>query len=851
MKKVILVDGNNLMFRSYFATAYSGNLMKNNKGEATNALYGFVNMINKIIAEENPTYMLVAFDIGKNFRHEKYKDYKAGRSETPKDLLEQMPKARILLDAMGIKHLEVEGFEADDIIGTLSKKVLQHPDFNATIISSDKDLLQLINKEVDVKLLKTKGFIRYNEETFMRDYGIKPIRMIDLKALMGDASDNVPGVKGIGEKTALKLLQEYDSIENLYENIDKVKGAVHDKLVNDKESAFFSKEICTIYLSVPLKDELEDMVYNGPSEKLEEIFADLEFYSLLKKMPVKEEKVIHTYKELEDVKEIDKKGDISYYIECDHENYHFATILGMGLYDGSNAFFVRKELIKSVLEYLRDNQKYTYDLKKNIILLKDFDTNTVFDNMVATYLLNYQIKEDLAVLMNKENISVPFYDEAIKDAEKLKFATSLKAKFIYDTKEDLIKKLKLEDMEELFNNIEMPLIKVLARMEINGIKCDKDILKTLREENYTKLDEIANKIYEFTGEKFNIASPKQLGVVLFEHLNLPYPHRKVADKSYHTDAATLEKLIGLNPVIEYIINYRNLAKLTSTYLEGLDNYICEDGKIHTIYKQTLTRTGRLSSMEPNMQNIPTRDENGKRVRKAFLPVNDMILSVDYSQIELRVLAHISNSKELIDAFVKGEDIHTMVASDIFEVPKEEVTKSMRRTAKAVIFGIIYGISGFGLGENLNLNPNDAKKFIDKYLTLYPGVKTYMQSIIDEAKMYGSVRTLFNRKRIIDELNNTNYIIRQSGERIALNTPIQGTSADIIKMAMVKIDEEMEKMHFKSKLLLQVHDELIFDVVKEEKEKLESLVVNSMENIVKLKVPLKVSVDYGTDWYDAK
>ena len=851
MKKVILVDGNNLMFRSYFATAYSGNLMKNSKGEATNALYGFVNMINKIIAEENPSYMAVAFDIGKNFRHEKYENYKAGRSETPKDLLEQMPKARILLDAMGIKHLEVENYEADDIIGTLSKKVLEHPDFDATIVSSDKDLLQLINKEVDVKLLKTKGFIRYNEETFMQDYGIKPIRMIDLKALMGDPSDNVPGVKGIGEKTALKLLQEYESIENLYDNIDKIKGSVHDKLVNDKESAFFSKEICTIYLDVPLNEQLENMTYNGPTEKLEEVFSELEFYSFLKKMPVKENKEIHTYEILDDITKINQNGPISYYIECDNENYHFGNILGMGLYDGSASYFIKKEMIKEVLEYLKEVPKYTYDLKKNIVLLNNFNTNTVFDNMVATYLLNYQIKEDLAILMNKEDISIPFYEEVIKDEVKLKYATTLKAKYIYNTKEDLIKKLKLEDMEELFNSIEMPLIPVLARMEINGIKCDKDILKDLREENNTKLNEMANKIYEYTGEKFNIASPKQLGEVLFEHLNLPYPHKKLSGKNYHTDAGTLEKLIGYNPAIEYIIYYRNLAKLTSTYLEGLDNFICNDGKIHTIYKQTLTRTGRLSSADPNMQNIPTRDENGKRVRKAFLPENDMFLSVDYSQIELRVLAHISESKELINAFVNGEDIHTMVASDIFEVPKEEVTKSMRRTAKAVIFGIIYGISGFGLGENLNVNPKDAKKFIDKYLTLYPGVKAYMENIVDEAKMFGSVRTLFNRKRIIDELNNANYIIRQSGERIALNTPIQGTSADIIKMAMVKIDEEMQKAGFKSKMLLQVHDELIFDVVKEEKDSLEALVVNTMENIVKLKVPLKVSVDYGTDWYDAK
>ena len=851
MKKVILIDGNNLMFRSYFATAYSGNLMKNSKGMPTNALFGFTNMINKIIEEEKPEYMAVAFDIGKNFRHEKYADYKAGRSETPKDLLEQMPKARALLDAMGIKHIEVEGFEADDIIGTLSKMALTDPEFDATIVSSDKDLLQLINKEVDVKLLKTKGFIRYNEETFKKDYGIEPIKMIDLKALMGDPSDNVPGVKGIGEKTALKLLQEYGSLENIYNNIDSIKGAVHDKLVSDKESAFFSKEICTIYLDVPLKEDLSKMTYNGPTDNLIKIYEELEFYSFIKNMNNKEKTFEIKYQELNNLSEINLTNNISYYIECDNENYHIANIIGMGLYDGTNLFYINKDKVKEVINYLKDIDKYTYDLKKNMILLNNFNLNTSFDNMIATYLLNYQIKDDLAVLMNKESINTPFYNDILKDEEKLKIGVTLKAKYIYDTKEDLIRKLAMEDMLDLFNNIEMPLIRVLAKMEYNGIICNREVLKELKKENELNLKELANKIYNFTGETFNIASPKQLGEVLFDHMGLPYPHRKVNGKNYHTDSDTLEKLNYSYPEINYIIEYRNLAKLNSTYLEGLDNFIMNDGKIHTIYKQAQTRTGRLSSIDPNLQNIPTRDEYGKRVRKAFLPENELFLSADYSQIELRVLAHISKSKELIEAFKNGEDIHKAVASDIFEVPINEVTKEMRRTAKAVIFGIVYGISGFGLGENLQINPIEAKKFIDKYLKAYPGVADYMKNIVNEAKMVGSVRTIFNRKRIIDELNNANYIIRSGGERIALNTPIQGTSADIIKMAMIKIDNEMEKNNFKSKMLLQVHDELIFDVVKEEKESLEKLVKDIMENITPLEVPLKVSLDYGTDWYEAK
>jgi DNA polymerase I len=851
MKKIILVDGNNLMFRSYFATAYSGNLMKNSKGEATNALYGFTTMINKIIDEEKPSYMAVAFDIGKNFRHEKYKDYKAGRAETPTELLDQMPKARTLLEGMGIKHYEVENYEADDIIGTIALMADKDPEFEAIIVSSDRDLLQLISDETVVKLLKTKDNIRYNQKTFKEDFGIDPIRIIDLKALAGDASDNVPGVKGVGDKTALKLLQEYGSIENIYNNIDSIKGALHDKLVSDKDSAFFSKEICTIYREVPLKDKLEDMVYTGPNDKLNEMYEDLEFYSFLKKMSTKEKTYAINYTELKDVNELKKEDIISYYIECDNENYHEASVLGMGLYDGKNLFYVNKDLIKDVMNYLKKSKKYTYDLKKNIILLKDFETNTIFDNMVATYLLNYQIKDDLAVLMNKEDINCPFYEEELKDENKLKTGVTLKAKYIFDTRDDLIKALKLDDMYDLFNDTEMPLITVLARMEYYGVKCDKDTLKDMSEEIKIKIDNIAKTIYNYAGCEFNISSPKQLGSILFDHLGLPYKKKLTKTKAYSTDASVLEKLSGTHPIIDSILEYRNLSKLNSTYLEGLNNYILADGKIHTIYKQTLTRTGRLSSIDPNLQNIPARDENDRKVRKAFLPENDMFMCADYSQIELRVLAHISGSKDLIDAFKNGEDIHTKVAADIYGIKKEEVTKTQRRTAKAVIFGIVYGISGFGLGENLNLKPSEAKKFIDKYLTLYPGVKEYMDNIVAEALLYGSVRTLYNRKRVIDELSNKNYMIRASGERIALNTPIQGTSADIIKMAMVKIDKEMQNAKFESKMLLQVHDELIFDVKKSEKDKLEKLVKDVMENIVTLDVPLKVGIDYGDNWYEAK
>ena len=851
MEKIILVDGNNLIFRSYYATAATGNLMVNSKNYPTNALYGFTNMINKIIEEEKPTFMAVAYDIGKNFRHDKYKEYKAGRSATPNELIIQLNKSKELLDAMGIKHIELENYEADDIIGTLSKMALDDKDFIATIVSSDKDLLQLINEEVEVKLLKSKDYIRYTKEKFIKDYGIDPIKMIDLKALMGDSSDNVPGVKGIGEKTALKLLQQYNSLEGIYNSIDTIKGATHDKLINDKDTAFFCKDICTICLNAPIKENLTDCKYLGPNNnKLIEIYKELEFYSLLKKMDFKQENTKSNYKILNNVKEINKDNKISYYIECDNENYHDAKLLGMGLYDGKNLFYVKPEMINECLDYLKDTEKYTYDLKKNINLLNNINLNTSFDLMIAAYLLNYQIKEDLAVLMNKEEIYIPFYNEVIKSKTHENEVT-LKAKYIFDNKGRFINELTKEEMLDLFTKVEMPLITILAKMEMNGIICDKNILDSLQKDMDKNLDDIAKKIYAVCGEEFNINSPTQLGIILFEHMNLPFTHKNAKSKRYNTDASTILKLSKTIPELKLIIDYRNLVKLNSTYLEGLKDYIREDGKIHTIYKQALTRTGRLSSLDPNMQNIPSKKEDGKLVKKAFLPEYDSFLSTDYSQIELRVLAHLSGSKELINAFNNNIDIHKQVASDIFGVPLEEVTTLQRSKAKAVVFGIVYGISSFGLSENLQIRPTEAKELIEKFNEMYPGVKEYMDNVVRDAYSNGYVRTLFNRKRNIEELTNKNYMIRQAGERIAMNTPIQGTSADILKMAMIKIDEEMTKNNLKSKLLLQVHDELIFDCVDSEKEELTKIVKDAMENTVKLDVALKASLDFGPTWYDTK
>ena len=853
MKKVILVDGNNLLFRSYYATAYNGNVMRNSNGFPTNALYGFVNMMNKIIEEEKPVYIAVAFDIGKNFRKQKYESYKEGRAKTPDELKMQMPLAREILDAMGIKYFELEPYEADDIIGTLAKKADEDDNYDATIISSDKDLLQLISPVVDVKLLKQKDYIRYNRDTFFKDYGFEPIRMIDFKGLAGDPSDNIPGVKGVGEKTAMSLLQKYDTVEGIYEHIDEIKGATHDKLVNDKESAFVSKEIATIYKEVPIETDFECMKYNGPDEdKLIGLFKKLEFNSFIKKFNNKENnnKDI-TYINISNVNDIEDTDIYSLFIETNMENYHKADIIGMGVSTLNNNYYVSNNLIKDVIDKIKDKIIYTYDLKKDLSILNRLGTtinNCPYDLMISSYLLELSDSDDIKVLLDKEGIDVL----SIKDANKKEIPildTIKKTRYIYDTKDTLINKLKLEDMDKLFKDIEMPLIKVLYDMEEYGVICDKSILNEMANEAKEKINDLSNKIYESAGVEFNISSPKQLGDILFETLNLP--HGKKNKNGYSTDAKVLSKLIGVHPIIELILEYRNITKLNSTYLEGLANYINDDDKIHTIYKQNLTRTGRLSSVEPNLQNLPFKDEEGRRVRKAFLPSNDIFMSCDYSQIELRLLAHISNSKELQQAFINNEDIHSRVAADIYGIDIKDVSKLQRKSAKAVIFGIVYGISGFGLGESLRISPKEAKEFIDKYYELYPGVKKYMDSIIDEAKEQGSVRTLFNRKRSINELQSSNFMIRQAGERIALNTPIQGTCADIIKKAMVDIYTEFEKNNIKSKLVMQVHDELIFDCYNDEIDKIKDIVMDKMTNVIKLDVPIIASCDIGDNLYNTK
>ena len=860
MKNLILVDGNNLLFRSYYATAYNGNFMKNSKGFPTNALFGFTNMINKIVEEEKPTHIIVAFDKGKTFRHEKYKDYKAGRIEMPDELKLQFPVAKELLTNMGIKYYEIENYEADDIIGTFAEFCENDPEYTGTIISSDKDLLQLVTQTVNIKLLKSKDYIRYTEESFKEEWGIDPINIIDLKALMGDSSDNIKGVKGIGEKTALKLLHEYKTLDGIYQNLEKIKGSTQVKLEMGKIDAYESYELATIYKEVPMEINIEDLEYKTPNiEELNKMYEELEFYSFLKKtQKVLQEKV--DFKIIKDINEINIKEKSAIYLEILGTNYHKGKILGAAIYNKNTSIYIPKEILLKQPDFLTTQELITYDEKKLYVVLKENNievNNITFDTMLAAYLLEYNIKDDIAYLSNQLGYNIPFYEtvfgkhaDIIPEENEIATNAILKAKFIYDTEEELINKLKKQEMHSLFKDIEMPLGIVLGDMELNGIRTDKDTLEEMGKEIKERVEILTQEIYELAGEKFNIASPQQLGDILFEKLLLP--HGKKGKTGYSTAGDVLNKLKGKHPIIEKILEYRSQTKLYTTYIEGLIKEIGSDKKIHTIYNQALTRTGRLSSQEPNLQNIPARDEYGKLIRKAFIPSEDsVIISGDYSQIELRILSSIAKVDSLIEAFNENKDIHAKTASDIFKKDIQEITPQERRTAKAVNFGIIYGISSYGLSESLNIPPKEAKGFIENYLNTYPGIKEYMDKTIEQAHIDGYVKTLFNRIRIIPELQNKNYMIRQAGERMALNTPIQGSCADIIKKAMVEVQQKIKEKNLKSKMILQIHDELVIDAKKDELEEIKTILEESMENAYKMSVPLKVDINIGENLYEAK
>lgn len=879
MKKIILVDGNNLLFRSYYATSYSGVIMRNSKGFPTNALYGFINMMNKIIEEEKPNYILVAFDKGKTFRHEKYKDYKAGRREMPEELKLQFPKAKEILDTMGIKHFEIDNYEADDIIGTLAKIVDEEDEFIATIISSDKDLLQLISNEVEVKLLKTKGSIRFDEETFKEYYGTTPIHMIDLKALMGDASDNISGVKGIGEKTAITLLKKYGSLDEIYNNLENIGGKTAEKLETGKEDAYTSFDLATIYREVPIPFTLEECIYRGlNTEEYIAILRELEFKSLLKKISVSIDNTVLTGQQSFDLLEekpvnktfvsyndFDFTIPFSFYLEMDGHTYSKSKIIGGAFTNKDNSCFMTiEEIINHKEIFNNDVTKYTYDVKRMIILLNQYDitiNNCNYDAMIGAYLLDYKLDDDITVLMGQFNYDCPSYEETYGTERKKREASLettkkqsiMKSEFIYDSREQILEEIATYNETKLFEEIEMPLAFVLADMELTGIRADKNYLLKQKEELEAKMKLMQDEIYDDAGCEFNILSPKQLGEVLFEKLEIEYPKkRKKDDTSYSTSKDILDKISDKHPIVEKVLEYRNLYKLYANYSIGLIDEIREDGKIHTIFNQCLTRTGRLSSSKPNLQNIPIRSDYSKLVRKAFIPEEDsLLMSSDYSQIELRVFAHMANATNLQEAFIEDKDIHSKTASDIFKVPINEVDKKMRRIAKTVNFGILYGISSFGLSEDLKIDVASAKEFLLNYLNTYPGIKEYMEQEKSEAYKNGFVTTIMNRRRKIDELKSSNYMVRSSGERMALNTPIQGSAADILKKAMVELYQAMKDKNLKSKMLIQVHDELVFNVYKDELDIMKELVREKMEQVVKLSVPLKVDIELGSDWYEAK
>ncbi|CAM5704866.1 DNA polymerase I [Niallia circulans] len=872
-KKLILIDGNSIAYRAFFALP----LLNNDKGVHTNAVYGFTMMLMKIIEEEKPTHALVAFDAGKTtFRHKTFSEYKGGRQKTPPELSEQFPYIRELLKSYGIHHYELENYEADDIIGTLSLQG-EKDGFEVVVISGDKDLTQLSSDKTTVYITR-KGITdmeSYTPDHIQEKYGLTPDRIIDMKGLMGDSSDNIPGVPGVGEKTAIKLLKEFDSLENLVQSIDKVSGKkLKEKLEEFKDQALMSKELATIFREAPLTITLEDTEFPGMQiEKLKEIFKELGFNSLLEKLgdaPEKEELVLEDieFKTVENITDDIFSDRNIMYVEVLEDNYHYAPILGISLLNDNGAYFlpIDHALKSSAFKNWAEDEKkekIVYDAKRSEVSLRHQGIHLkgiTFDILIAAYLADPSATiEDVASVAKKYDFTNLQSDEVFygKGAKRkvpeqeiladhlVRKAFALKA--IQETMEDELKK---NDQEALFYDLEMPLSLVLADMESTGVKVDVSRLKAMGQELSERLKEIEGRIYELAGEIFNINSPKQLGVILFEKLGLPVV--KKTKTGYSTSADVLEQLASSHEVIREILEYRQLGKLQSTYIEGLQKVV-HNGRIHTRFNQVLTQTGRLSSIDPNLQNIPIRLEEGRKIRQAFVPTEEdwVIFAADYSQIELRVLAHIANDEKLIEAFREDHDIHTETAMSVFHVEADEVTSNMRRHAKAVNFGIVYGISDYGLSQSLHITRKEAAKFIERYLESYPGVRNYMEEIVADAKQKGYVSTLLQRRRYLADITSRNFNLRGFAERTAMNTPIQGSAADIIKKAMIDMAKRLEVEGLKAKLLLQVHDELIFEAPKDEIEKLKEIVPDVMEHAVELSVPLKVDYSYGPTWYDAK
>lgn len=866
MKKLLILDSNSILNRAFYGVRY----LSAKDGTPTNAIYGFLNILLKLIKEQEPDYICAAFDVkAPTFRHKQYEGYKAQRKPMPEGLAAQMPLAKDVLRAMGVTILEKEGYEADDIIGTVAR-LCEESEISCFIATGDKDDLQLASDKTKVILTVTKS--GYNETIIYDDKGVKekyhvtPTEFIDVKALMGDPSDNIPGVKGVGEKTAMSLIEKHHSIEYIYENIDDIglKGAMLQKMKDGREMAFMSKELATINRNTPIEFNAEKCVFDGfeNNGELYEILKRLELNSIIKKLDLSG---VDNVKENEDIfkdfsyqvgdKNMISGDKVTVVLDFDGDNISSAAVGA-----GNNAVVLNEQ--DDIKELLEDDSiaKVMFDVKEAIVKLNcRIDIKNIADDTaIAAYLVDPAKNEYTIEKLASEYFGTVIEKPEVKQLSLLDDVETDRSEYLAKCavalgvlNECIGDKIKENGQEKLYQEVELPLVTVLAHLEINGFLVDDNQLKEFADKLGEKIDALTNEIYMLAGEEFNINSPKQLGVILFEKLELK-PVKKTKT-GYATNADVLEKLRDKHPIVNFIMEYRQLAKLKSTYCDGLRAVVNPNThRIHSVFTQTVTVTGRLSSTEPNLQNIPTRTELGREIRKMFVAKEGYVLvDADYSQIELRVLAHIANDETMINAFRNNEDIHAVTASQVLGIPLEDVTKEQRSSAKAVNFGIVYGIGEFSLAQDLHISVKEAKAYIESYLEKYHGVRNYMESIKEQAKKDGYVKTMLNRIRYIPELKSPNYNIRQFGERVALNTPIQGTAADIIKLAMVRVDNRLINEGLKSKLILQVHDELIVEAHKDEVDKVKQILSEEMQSAMELNVPLKVDMSTGHSWYDAK
>ncbi len=850
MNKILLVDGNSVLFRAYYASSY-GRRMITSFNVETNAVYTFATMFFKAIEVLKPTHVLVAFDSGvKGVRNEWFPEYKGTRKEIDQSLVSQFPIARELLQMANIKQYQADGIEADDIIGALSKR-FSHEE--VIILTSDRDLLQLISANVNVCLMK-QGMSEIeivDEKLLQEKYFITPKQVIELKSLMGDSSDNIPGVKGVGEKTALKLLSSYETLDGVYQHIDEITGSLKEKLISEKDTAYLSHRLATIITDLPIDLTIEDLNYQLDNNNLYNFYVKYEMASLAKKLEVTSNDEDFNYKV---VKELANINNSKYSVVFDYDNEE-NTLYGVAFSDASDSFYFPCSDVKEIREFFSKNTKlivYNYKDYCHQLAL-DEDALYVDDLMISSFLVDSQINS-LDKLLAKHQYNLNQTNSTLYGTKARKNLATLEvraqyycnlARIIYDLYPVYQKRLIEDDMLDLYENIERPLAFVLYRMEKYGVKVDQDILQTIASENQEQITKLSDEIIKHAGRDFNINSPKQIAEVLFDDLKLP------SNKKRSTGQEELEKLQFLHPIINLLLDYRKYQKIYSTYSDGLQKYIQNDGKIHTSYQQCLTQTGRLSSTDPNLQNIGVRNEDVKEIRKAFVPEFDYLLSADYSQIELRILAHLAQDENMIDYFKNDYDIHSATASAIYHYEINELTPQMRRNAKAVNFGIVYGISDFGLANQLGITRKQAQDFIDAYFRAFPRIQAYMEEVVSSCQKLGYVQTICKHKRMIPEINDKNYMMREFGKRAAMNAPIQGSAADLIKIAMINLDKKIKEKKFVSKMIMSVHDELLFDVVESELGELTTLVRTEMENAMELSVPLKVEISYAKDWYGAK